>query len=32
VSAIAAFFLIRHVHHQHEVAELPGEVALAEAA
>jgi EmrB/QacA subfamily drug resistance transporter len=32
VSAIAAFVLIRHVHHQPEVAELPGEVVLAEAA
>jgi EmrB/QacA subfamily drug resistance transporter len=32
VSAVAAFFLIRNFGHQHDVVEIPGEVALAEAA
>jgi predicted MFS family arabinose efflux permease len=32
VSAVAAFFLIRNFGHQHQVVEVPGEVALAEAA
>jgi EmrB/QacA subfamily drug resistance transporter len=32
VSAIAAFVLIRHVHHEHQPVELPDEVPLAEAA